>query len=196
MTPKSFLAKVRETLLLLKTKGGWFDLFDLWLKITPYACFLESGLKLILYWKAQPLRFFKSLLNSFEEVFIIFFTTNTAIVISIFTFKVYVLNFSYTPVVRVNLPGNFVRGYNGNNATNPFVLYLPSQLVYDLFEIKLSFNWTIILEKLNKFLSVRYYFMWWWKILTFTYLLTDWLTDRPTDQPIDQPTDQPTDWLT
>ena len=47
------------------------------------------------------------------------------------------------------------------------VLFLPLQLVYDLFEIKLSFNQTIILEKLFKFSFVRYYFMWWWKILNY-----------------------------
>ena len=33
-----------------------------------------------------------------------------------------------------------------------FVLSLPSYPVYDLFDIKLSFNWTINLEKLCKFI--------------------------------------------
>ena len=36
---------------------------------------------------------------------------------SIFIFKVYSLNFSYAPVVRVNLPGHILRDHNGNKAT-------------------------------------------------------------------------------
>ena len=56
----------------------------------------------------------------FLFISIISFPINTVIVTSIFTFKVYFLNFSYAAVVRINLPGNFLRDHNGNNATQLF----------------------------------------------------------------------------
>ena len=56
----------------------------------------------------------------FLFISIISFTINTVIVTSIFTFKVYFLNFSYAPVVRINLPRNFLRDHNGNKATQLF----------------------------------------------------------------------------
>ena len=58
-----------ETLLFLKTEGGWVNLLHLQMKMTPWACLLESGLKLIFHWKAQSLTFFKSSFNSLAEVF-------------------------------------------------------------------------------------------------------------------------------
>ena len=45
------------------------DLFDLRLKMISWACFLGSGLKLIFYWKAQSLTFFKSSFKFLAEVF-------------------------------------------------------------------------------------------------------------------------------
>ena len=69
MAPSCFWEKVWETILLLKTKGGRVNHFDLQLKITFWACLLGSGLKLIFHWKDQSLTFFESSFNSFVEVF-------------------------------------------------------------------------------------------------------------------------------
>ena len=76
-TSRCFWEKLWETLLLLKTKCGWVGLLDLRLKIfLSWAYLLGSGLKLIFYWKANSLTFFKSSFNSFEEVFTLWTTEN------------------------------------------------------------------------------------------------------------------------
>ena len=75
MTPRCFWEKVWETLM-LKTKGGWVDLFDLQLRMASWACLLGSGLKLIFHWKPQSLTFFKSSFNSLAEVFTSWTTEN------------------------------------------------------------------------------------------------------------------------
>ena len=66
--PKCFWDLHDETLALLKTKGGCDTFFNFLLKMTSWACLLGSRLKLIFYWKAQSLSFFKSLFSSFAEV--------------------------------------------------------------------------------------------------------------------------------
>ena len=77
VTTRCFWEKVWETLLLLfKTKSEWVDLFDWWLKMTSWACLLESGLKLIFHWKAQSSTYFKSSFNSLAEVFTSWTTDN------------------------------------------------------------------------------------------------------------------------
>ena len=58
-----------ETLLLLTSKGGCVSFFNLQLNIIFWACILQSGSKVILYWKAQSLVFFRSLFNSIADVF-------------------------------------------------------------------------------------------------------------------------------
>ena len=50
-----------------------------------------------------------------------------------------------------------------------FVLSLPLYLVYDLFDIS-SVLIELLIWRSYANLFARYYFMWWWKILTFIYL--------------------------
>ena len=57
--PRCFWAVACITLLLNTTRGCNIGL-DVWLKLTSYACFIGSGLKLILHWKAHLFIFAKS----------------------------------------------------------------------------------------------------------------------------------------
>ena len=105
----------------------------------------------------------------FIFIFIIFVTINTIIVMLIFTFKVYFLNFSCVPLVCVNLPDRFfLKDYNRNKVF--FMLSLQLYLIYDLFDIIFNFDYTIILEKLLKFLFLG-------TIFWYSLLLTDLLTN-------------------
>ena len=58
----------------LKYNGGWSILLIFLLKMTSWACLLESGLNLIFHWKAQLLNFIKSLFKSFADEFILWMT--------------------------------------------------------------------------------------------------------------------------
>ena len=60
----------------LKHTGGWSILLIFLLKITSWACFLGSGLDLILHWKAKTFIFIKSLFRSFAVEFIFWTSEN------------------------------------------------------------------------------------------------------------------------
>ena len=70
--PRCFCEDTWSTGTLLNIKFGCKGLLILWLKITSFACFEGSGLKLIFHWFAQALTFAKSWFNSSEDKVISF----------------------------------------------------------------------------------------------------------------------------
>ena len=58
----------------LKYYGGWSTLLIFLLKITSWACFLGSGLNLIILWNAQLLIFIKSQFKSLVVEFVLWIT--------------------------------------------------------------------------------------------------------------------------
>ena len=81
----------------------------------------------------------------FIFIFIALFTINTIIVISTFTFKVYFLNFSYVPVVCVNLPDHFLRDHNRNKVFFAIVPHLWFIWHYAQFSLFWRTYWNIYL---------------------------------------------------
>ena len=65
-----------ETLVLLNTNGGWYISFASRLKMTSWACLVESVLKFIFHCKVQLFIIFKPLLRSFADVWVLYTTEN------------------------------------------------------------------------------------------------------------------------
>ena len=59
-----------ETLVLLNTNGGWYTSFASRLKMTSWACLVESVLKFVYHCKVQLFIIFKPLLRSFAGVWV------------------------------------------------------------------------------------------------------------------------------
>ena len=63
MQAQIFLESALLTRMLLKNISGWIFLVVFLLKMTSWACFVGSGLKLIFHWKAHLFISFRSLLG-------------------------------------------------------------------------------------------------------------------------------------
>ena len=107
----------------------------------------------------------------FIFIFIIFITINTIIVMLVFT-----LEFFKCPSCLCQFTRPFfLKDYNRNKVF--FMLSLQLYLIYDLFDIIFNFNYTIILEKLLKFLFLGTIFCY----DTHFYLLTCLPTSSTTE---------------
>ena len=70
------VVSVTLLLLLLNTSGRYDIALDFRLKMTSFACFLGSGLKLTFHWNAYLFTFAKSLFSSRAEVLLSWITEN------------------------------------------------------------------------------------------------------------------------
>ena len=169
--------------LLLRTKGGWVDLFDLQLETTSWACLLESGLKLIFLWKAQSLTFFKSSFNSFVEVFTSWTTENN----DLSPAKSFALDVKFSDRSFIKIKNNMdlhrrsLRNSwqmtNFNHLTQPFVSYcLKNQIrceeVHQKCRFVLIWNKTLRARLYQKFIS-REIFKHFVKNKSFKYFTTN-----------------------